>query len=126
MSIRLSVFALILAALAADFVHAQDHLAMGRKINGPLSENDRVSDDGSRSHDYGLRLAGQGGVVGVRSRDFDTGVGLYDKAGRLVSENDGGDSLLIVPISESGEYTVRIRSFNTSAFTLKASGIDND
>ncbi|MEL6469847.1 MAG: PPC domain-containing protein [Cyanobacteria bacterium J06623_4] len=87
------------------------------EINDSLSISDIPTGFGGFAKDYVVNLeAGDQITIDAISDDFDTLVTLMDANGITVSENDDGpdgstNSLLFARISESGKYTIRVRSY---------------
>jgi len=99
-----------------------------REINDVLSEEDIPTGSGGFARDYTVYLEdGDQVAIDVISEEFDTLVTLINKDGNTVGENDDGpdgttNSLLFARITESGMYTVRVRSYagqGTGDFYLK-------
>lgn len=99
-----------------------------QEINDSLSSADIPTGFGGFAKDYVVNLeAGDQITIDAISNEFDTLVTLMDANGVTVSENDDGpdgttNSLLFARISESGKYTVRIRSYageGAGPFSLK-------
>lgn len=131
---RLSILPVTLAAvaLAAVDVSAQMYspiaLPGSRELTDSLSEKDIPTGLGGFARDYTVTLEnGDQVAIDVTSEEFDTLVSLMDKNGTTISENDDGpdgttNSLLFARITESGTYTVRVRSYagqGTGQFFLK-------
>ncbi|MGB7250579.1 MAG: PPC domain-containing protein [Phormidesmis sp.] len=87
------------------------------EISDSLSTTDIPTGFGGFAKDYVVNLeAGDQITIDAISTEFDTLVTLMDANGITVSENDDGpdgstNSLLFARISESGKYTIRIRSY---------------
>ena len=103
-------------------------LAGGREVNDTLSENDIPTGVGGFARDYSVELfAGDQITIDLISEEFDALVSLLGDDGTTGSENDDGpdgstNSLLFARIEESGQYTVRVRSYagqGTGAFSLR-------
>jgi Bacterial pre-peptidase C-terminal domain len=99
-----------------------------RQITDTLSDSDIPTGYGGFSRDYVVTLqAGDQITIDVLSDNFDTLVSLLDSTGITISENDDGpdgttNSLLFARITQTGRYTVRIRSYSTEGvgqFSLK-------
>ncbi len=98
------------------------------EVNDSLSPEDIPTGFGGFAKDYVVNLeAGDQITIDAISNEFDTLVTLMDANGVTVSENDDGpdgstNSLLFARISESGKYTVRVRSYageGAGPFSLK-------
>ena len=98
------------------------------EVNDSLSAEDIPTGFGGFAKDYVVNLeAGDQITIDAISNEFDTLVTLMDANGVTVSENDDGpdgstNSLLFARISESGKYTVRVRSYageGAGPFSLK-------
>lgn len=105
-------------------------LTTGQSRSDTLTDRDIPSGDGGFFRDY--EIAAQGGdnlLIDLKSNEFDTVVSLLRPDGTLMGENDdrptgGTDSLLFMPIEESGTYIVRVRAFGETGgggFTLRVS-----
>ncbi len=103
-------------------------LPASREITDTLSDKDIPTGFGGFARDYTVVLeAGDQVVIDVMSDQFDTLVTLMSQDGSTVGENDDGpdgttNSLLFARITESGTYTVRVRSYagqGTGEFYLK-------
>jgi Bacterial pre-peptidase C-terminal domain len=99
-----------------------------RQITDTLSDSDIPTGYGGFSRDYVVTLqAGDQITIDVLSDNFDTLVSLLDSTGITISENDDGpdgttNSLLFARITQTGRYTVRVRSYSTDGvgqFSLK-------
>jgi hypothetical protein len=99
-----------------------------REINDLLTEQDIPTGFGGFARDYTVYLEdGDQVAIDVISEEFDTLVTLMNKDGAAVGENDDGpdgstNSLLFARITETGIYTVRVRSYagqGTGNFYLK-------
>jgi hypothetical protein len=99
-----------------------------REISDTLSDGDIPTGVGGFARDYTVYLEdGDQVAIDVISEEFDTLVTLMGPDGTTVGENDDGpdgttNSLLFARITETGTYTVRVRSYagqGTGAFTLK-------
>lgn len=111
---------LLTIGLSAGQAAAQlyNPIALGSdEVNDSLSTADIPTGFGGFAKDYVVNLeAGDQITIDAISNDFDTLVTLMDATGSTVSENDDGpdgstNSLLFARISESGKYTIRIRSY---------------
>jgi hypothetical protein len=98
------------------------------EIQDSLSNADIPTGVGGFARDYTVNLeSGDQITIDATSEAFDTLVTLMDVNGIVVSENDDGpdgstNSLLFARISESGKYTVRVRSYagdGAGQFSLK-------
>lgn len=131
---RLAIFpaALATVVMTAAHVSAQTYspgtLPSSREVTDTLTEKDIPTGLGGFARDYTVNLeSGDQVAIDVTSDEFDTLVSLMDKSGTTVSENDDGpdgttNSLLFARITESGTYTVRVRSYagqGTGQFLLK-------
>ncbi|MEO0540542.1 MAG: PPC domain-containing protein [Cyanobacteria bacterium P01_A01_bin.105] len=124
-----TVLALGLSASAASAqLYNPGSLSSSREITDTLSDQDIPTGFGGFARDYLVTLqAGDQITIDVISEEFDTLVSLMDSSGITVSENDDGpdgttNSLLFARITESGEYTVRVRSYagqGTGSYQLK-------
>lgn len=87
------------------------------EVSDELSNTDIPTGFGGFAKDYVVDLeAGDQVTVDAVSEEFDTLVTLMDANGLIVNENDDGpdgstNSLLFARITESGKYTVRVRSY---------------
>jgi hypothetical protein len=97
-------------------------------ITDVLSEDDIPTGQGGFARDYRVALqTGDQVVIDLSSEDFDTIVTLIGEDGATVGENDDGpdgstNSLLFTRIEQSGQYTLRVRSFDEAtggSFSLK-------
>ena len=116
------------ASAASAQLYNPGSLSSSREITDTLSAGDIPTGFGGFARDYKVSLqAGDQITIDVSSEEFDTLVSLMDGNGITVSENDDGpdgttNSLLFARITESGEYTVRVRSYagqGTGSFQLK-------
>ncbi|MGF1569579.1 MAG: PPC domain-containing protein [Nodosilinea sp.] len=104
-------------ASAQTTVYTPIELPSSREINDTLTIDDIPTGVGGFARDYTVLLeAGDQVAVDVVSEEFDTLVTLMNKDGIAVAENDDGpdgttNSLLFARITESGPYTVRVRSY---------------
>lgn len=98
------------------------------EVSDSLSNTDIPTGFGGFAKDYVVNLeSGDQITIDAISSDFDTLVTLMDASGVTVSENDDGpdgstNSLLFARISESGKYTIRVRSYagdGAGPFTVK-------
>lgn len=115
-------------ARAQAQVYSPISMPESREITDSLTEKDIPTGFGGFARDYTVYLEdGDQVAIDVISEEFDTLVTLMDGAGSTVSENDDGpdgttNSLLFARITESGTYTVRVRSYagqGTGEFFLK-------
>ncbi|HEY9764190.1 MAG TPA: PPC domain-containing protein [Trichocoleus sp.] len=131
---RLYIFPATLAAVvmttanASAQMYAPGSLPNSRELTDTLTEKDIPTGLGGFARDYTVYLEnGDQVAIDVTSEEFDTLVSLMDTSGTTVSENDDGpdgttNSLLFARITESGTYTVRVRSYagqGTGQFFLK-------
>jgi hypothetical protein len=122
---------LLAIGLSAGKVSAQlyNPIPLGSdEISDSLSNTDIPTGFGGFAKDYVVNLeSGDQITIDAISNDFDTLVTLMDANGVTVSENDDGpdgstNSLLFARISESGKYTIRVRSYSgdgAGPFTVK-------
>ncbi|NEP16579.1 MAG: peptidase [Leptolyngbya sp. SIO4C1] len=102
---------------AAQIMYNPVELSNSREVNDSLSSADIPTGFGGFARDYVVELQdGDQITIDVISDEFDTLVSLMDAEGITVSENDDGpdgttNSLLFARITESGKYTVRVRSY---------------
>lgn len=98
-------------------------IEIGAQIDGQLSETDGLNDDGRRVDHFQLEgRAGQGIVVDLRSKAFDTYLELFREAdGRLVSigYNDDAaspatDSRLSTTLTHDGLYRIEARALGAT------------
>lgn len=115
-------------AKAQSAVYAPIQLPKGNEITDTLSEGDIPTGFGGFARDYTVYLEdGDQVAIDLLSEEFDTLVVLMGPDGTTVGENDDGpdgttNSLLFARITESGTYTVRVRSYagqGTGGFSLK-------
>lgn len=105
------------AAAASAQLYNPGSLSSSREITDTLSDNDIPTGFGGFARDYVVNLqAGDQVTIDVTSDEFDTLVSLMDDNGITISENDDGpdgttNSLLFARITDSGEYTVRVRAY---------------
>lgn len=113
---------------AQNAIYAPIQLPSGNEITDSLSSEDIPTGSGGFARDYTVRLEdGDQVAIDLISEEFDTLVTLLGPDGNTVSENDDGpdgttNSLLFARITESGIYTVRVRSYagqGTGEFFLK-------
>ena len=115
-------------AQAQTPVYSPIEMPDAREINDTLTEQDIPTGFGGFARDYTVYLEdGDQVAIDVISEEFDTLVTLMNKDGAAVGENDDGpdgttNSLLFARITETGMYTVRVRSYagqGTGDFYLK-------
>ena len=115
-------------ASAQNSVYAPIEMPETREINDVLTEEDFFFNVAATAEIYTVYLEdGDQVAIDVISEEFDTLVTLINKDGNTISENDDGpdgttNSLLFARITESGMYTVRVRSYagqGTGDFYLK-------
>lgn len=128
MSTTLLTLGMLSASRAIAQVYNPIELAGGREVNDTLTESDIPTGVGGFARDYSIELfEGDQITIDVISEEFDTLVSLLGADGTTVSENDDGpdgstNSLLFARIAETGQYTVRVRSYagqGVGAFYLK-------
>lgn len=116
------------AASASAQMYAPVQMPNSREVTDTLTEKDIPTGFGGFARDYTVYLEnGDQVAIDVSSEEFDTLVTLMNKDGNTVGENDDGpdgttNSLLFARITESGTYTVRVRSYagqGTGQFSLK-------
>lgn len=99
-----------------------------REVVDTLSESDIPTGIGGFARDYTVFFEdGDQVAIDLISEEFDTLITLLGPDGTTVGENDDGpdgttNSLLFARITESGTYTVRVRSYagqGTGEFMLK-------
>lgn len=114
--------AVLTLAMATAKANAQDmyspiEMPASREINDVLSNSDIPTGFGGFARDYTIYLeAGEHLLIDVTSDSFDTLVTLMNGDGSVVGENDDGpdgstNSLLFARITDTGEYTIRVRAF---------------
>ncbi|RZM75989.1 PPC domain-containing protein [Leptolyngbya iicbica] len=115
-------------AQAQNSVYSPIPLPSNREITDTLSDNDIPTGVGGFARDYTVRLEdGDQVAIDLISEEFDTLITLLGPDGTTVGENDDGpdgttNSLLFARITESGTYTVRVRSYagqGSGEFLLK-------
>lgn len=124
--------ALVATGLTAGKASAQLYspisLPNSQEISDTLTEQDIPTGFGGFARDYVVELQeGDQITIDAISEEFDTLVTLMNTNGVTVSENDDGpdgttNSLLFARITETGKYTVRIRSYageGAGQFSLK-------
>ncbi|MBE9078791.1 PPC domain-containing protein [Romeria aff. gracilis LEGE 07310] len=124
--------ALVMTGLTAGRASAQLYspisLPNSREITDTLSEQDIPTGFGGFARDYVVELQeGDQITIDAISEEFDTLVTLMNTNGITISENDDGpdgttNSLLFARITETGKYTVRVRSYageGSGEFSLK-------
>lgn len=113
---------------AQETVYSPIPLPDSREISDVLSPSDIPTGFGGFARDYTVKLEdGDQVAIDVLSDEFDTLVTLMNKDGATVGENDDGpdgstNSLLFARITETGIYTVRVRSYagqGAGSFVLK-------
>jgi hypothetical protein len=123
-------FRVSLTAAPEPTTGAASPLAIGARVEGELSESDRVDDDRGRFYDvYTFRgTAGQRISASLESARFDPFLVLGRMHGgemmRIATDDDGGpgtDALLRHTLPEEGEYVLHATSFGadeTGAYVL--------
>ncbi|MGF1461368.1 MAG: PPC domain-containing protein [Leptolyngbyaceae cyanobacterium] len=115
-------------APAQNPVYSPIAMPATREITDSLSESDIPTGVGGFARDYTVVLEdGDQVAIDLISEEFDTLVTLLGPDGTTVGENDDGpdgttNSLLFARITQSGTYTVRVRSYagqGTGQFVLK-------
>ena len=115
-------------AQAQSSVYSPIALPSSREITDTLSDEDIPTGVGGFARDYTVQLEdGDQVAIDLLSEEFDTLVTLLGPDGTTVGENDDGpdgttNSLLFARITESGTYTVRVRSYagqGSGEFQLK-------
>jgi len=115
-------------AQAQNAIYTPIPMPDNREITDTLSENDIPTGVGGFARDYTVRLEdGDQVAIDLISEEFDTLVTFLGPDGTTVGENDDGpdgttNSLLFARITQTGTYTVRVRSYagqGTGAFLLK-------
>jgi len=115
-------------AQAQNAIYTPIPMPENREITDTLSENDIPTGVGGFARDYTVRLEdGDQVAIDLISEEFDTLVTLLGPDGTTVGENDDGpdgttNSLLFARITQSGTYTVRVRSYagqGTGEFLLR-------
>jgi hypothetical protein len=113
---------------AQTAIYTPIELPASREITDILTEQDIPTGFGGFARDYTVYLEdGDQVAIDVLSEEFDTLVTLINSDGATVGENDDGpdgstNSLLFARITQSGNYTVRVRSYagqGTGEFFLK-------
>lgn len=116
------------AASASAQMYTPIEMPSSREVTDTLTDKDIPTGFGGFARDYTVYLeSGDQVAIDVTSEEFDTLVTLMSKDGNTVGENDDGpdgttNSLLFARITESGQYTVRVRSYagqGTGQFNLK-------
>jgi hypothetical protein len=101
----------------AQSVYSPVSLPGSREITDTLSASDIPTGFGGFARDYTIFLEeGDQVAIDVLSDEFDTIVSLINANGNTIGENDDGpdgttNSLLFARITESGDYTVRVRAY---------------
>lgn len=117
-----------LTAQAQNAIYTPIPMPESREITDTLSENDIPTGVGGYARDYTVMLEnGDQVAIDLISEEFDTLVTLLGPDGTTVGENDDGpdgttNSLLFARITETGTYTVRVRSYagqGTGEFLLR-------
>ncbi|NEQ46159.1 MAG: peptidase [Leptolyngbya sp. SIOISBB] len=104
-------------AQAQSAVYTPISMPDSREITDTLSESDIPTGVGGFARDYTVRLEdGDQVAIDLISEEFDTLVTLLGPDGTTVGENDDGpdgttNSLLFARITQTGVYTVRVRSY---------------
>lgn len=115
-------------AVAQNAIYTPIPLPKSNEITDTLSDQDIPTGFGGFARDYRVYLEdGDQVAIDLVSDQFDTLVVLMGPDGSSVSENDDGpdgttNSLLFARITETGTYTVRVRSYagqGTGEFFLK-------
>ena len=115
-------------AQAQNAIYTPIPMPDSREIVDNLSENDIPTGVGGFARDYTVRLEdGDQVAIDLISEEFDTLITLLGPDGTTVGENDDGpdgttNSLLFARITQTGTYTVRVRSYagqGTGEFLLK-------
>lgn len=115
--ITLAMLGVATARVNAQTVYSPIEMPASREVNDTLTEQDIPTGVGGFARDYTVYLEdGDQVAIDVISDEFDTLVTLMNKDGAAISENDDGpdgstNSLLFARITESGIYTVRVRSY---------------
>ncbi|WP_239113013.1 PPC domain-containing protein [Halomicronema sp. CCY15110] len=113
---------------AQSSVYSPIPLPSNREITDTLSDNDIPTGVGGFARDYTVQFEdGDQVAIDLISEEFDTLITLLGPDGTTVGENDDGpdgttNSLLFARITESGTYTVRVRSYagqGSGEFLLK-------
>ncbi len=136
--ISLAPATLLAVGLSAVVASAQVHLykpiplPIGDQIKDTLSNKDIPTGQRGFAKDYVVSLsAGDQVTIALSSDSFDTSVSLLAADGSPVGENDDApdgstNSLLVVKITNSGNYIVRVQAAGQSKtlgpFTLKVTG----
>ena len=115
-------------AQAQDAIYTPIPMPATRELTDTLSEDDIPTGVGGYARDYTVQLEdGDQVAIDLISEEFDTLVTLLGPDGTTVGENDDGpdgttNSLLFARITQSGMYTVRVRSYagqGNGEFVLK-------
>ncbi|MBE7383092.1 MAG: PPC domain-containing protein [Leptolyngbya sp. SIO1E4] len=115
-------------AAAQEALYNPIPLPKSNEITDTLSEVDIPTGFGGFARDYKVYLEdGDQVAIDLVSEEFDTLVTLMSPDGNTVGENDDGpdgttNSLLFARVTETGDYTVRVRSYagqGTGEFFLK-------
>lgn len=127
-ALTISVGASAVKASPQNDVYVPIQLPKGNEITDTLSSGDIPTGVGGYARDYTVYLEdGDQVAIDLISEEFDTLVMLMGPDGTTVGENDDGpdgttNSLLFARVTESGTYTVRVRSYagqGTGGFFLK-------
>ncbi len=116
-ALALTVGATAPRGFAQTLIYTPIQLPQGNEITDSLSEDDIPTGSGGYARDYTVYLEnGDQVAIDLISDEFDTLVTLLGPDGTTVGENDDGpdgstNSLLFARITESGTYTVRVRSY---------------
>lgn len=103
-------------------------IAWGEEVQGELTEDDSVNDDGERADAYAFTAtAGQRVEITLNSSDFDAYLELFGPDGASLGEDDdsgdeGTNSRLIRTLAIGGTYTVQARALGQDGrgdYTLK-------
>lgn len=115
-------------AQAQSAIYTPIAMPNSREITDNLSDSDIPTGVGGFARDYTVVLEdGDQVAIDLISEEFDTLVTLLGPDGTTVGENDDGpdgttNSLLFARITQTGTYTVRVRSYagqGTGEFLLK-------
>ncbi|MEM9769554.1 MAG: PPC domain-containing protein [Cyanobacteria bacterium P01_D01_bin.71] len=115
-------------AQAQNAIYSPIQMPTSREVSDVLSESDIPTGVGGYARDYTVLLEdGDQVAIDLISEEFDTLVTLLGPDGTTVGENDDGpdgttNSLLFARITQTGTYTVRVRSYagqGSGQFLLK-------